>query len=808
MFIKIERIIACKIGLLCSISTVFGQMDEKNTNGSILTNHPVFVQNQGQVVDQFKNPRKDVLYSGSINNTVFHLKNNGISYQFVKPDFNPNASDIISKDGQPVNHKIPVYRLDMNWLNVNNNAAVTALKPVNNPSDFPLTKDPKSKAYAELYYTNIYSGIDLHYYESEGHLKYDFEVKPFADYRQIIFEILGAEELKLQKDGSILIQTPFGSIVEEAPVVYQKNEILNSKWKLEGNHLSFELENYDPNFPCLIDPIVREWGTYYGGNGWDASSSVLVDAANNVLLCGRSASSSSLSIATSGAHQDSIAGDFDAFIAKFDEDGTRLWGTYVGGPGVDYGNDITVDGDGNIYLVGSTNNNDNSALTTPGCHQSTYGGGTYDVLLSKFTSSGQLIWSTLYGGDGWDAGFSCQTDTDGNVYLTGQSSSTNLLTPGGFQQTFDGGLADAFIAKFNTSGTFLWGTYYGGADYDLSKSCDIDLNGNIYIAGYSSSDGTEIATPASHQPTRGGLSDAFLAKFSPTGTRIWGTFYGGAGYEDGGYGFEGYSCVCDALGNIYLGGVTESSEPNVIATSTGHQPIFGGIQDAFLAKFSSNGARMWGTYYGGSGVSQGYSCSIDQNQNIYLAGMAASDQGSAIATSGAFKTSCEAYDNFLVGFNPNGQRLWGTFYGGQSYENSGYCATDNLGNIYLSGSTDMYSSQFQIVSPNGHQTLCHQFQDAYLVKLSIEGTAAVNEIDPLDFTVYPNPVKDFLQISNPSGQEAASIKIYSILGELVMQTDLEAQSAPINLSHLTKGMYILNFETNNQTIGTAKVVKE
>ncbi len=458
MSINSKCIIASKFLLFCSISTVFGQVNKKHTE-SIPTNQVIFVKNHGQVLDQNKNPRKDVLYSGNMNKVVFHLKNKGISYQFIQPDFDQSTSDIIPKNGHSLSSKTPVYRLDMNWLNVNENAIVTALKPLSDISGLSGNTNSES-AYGELVYSEIYPGINLHYYESEGNLKYDFEMKPFADYRLIGFEIAGAEEIKLQKDGSVLIKTPFGSIEEQAPIVYQNNEILPSKWKLEGNRLSFELSGYDPKFPCIIDPIVREWGTYYGGNGWDASSKVVVDAGNNVLLCGRSNSSSSLSIATSGAHQDSIAGDFDAFITKFDQNGTRLWATYFGGPGVDYGNDITVDAAGNIYLVGSASNNDNLTLTTPGCHQSTYGGGQYDVILAKFTSTGQLIWATLYGGDGWDAGFSCQTDNNGNVYITGQSNSTNLATPGGFQQSFDGGIADAFIAKFTGSGTLLWGTFF------------------------------------------------------------------------------------------------------------------------------------------------------------------------------------------------------------------------------------------------------------------------------------------------------------------------------------------------------------
>jgi hypothetical protein len=94
--------------------------------------------------------------------------------------------------------------------------------------------------------------------------------------------------------------------------------------------------------------------------------------------------------------------------------------------------------------------------------------------------------------------------------------------------------------------------------------------------------------------------------------RLWGTYYGGS---DSDY---GYSCTTDATGNVYLAGMTQST--NAIATSGAHQTTHGGIDDAFIAKFDSSGAILWGTYYGGSNADWGLSCTTDATENVYLAG--------------------------------------------------------------------------------------------------------------------------------------------------------------------------------------------
>ena len=140
-----------------------------------------------------------------------------------------------------------------------------------------------------------------------------------------------------------------------------------------------------------------------------------------------------------------------------------------------------------------------------------------------------------------------------------------------------------------------WGTYYGGATYDIGTSSSTDASNNVYLTGNSEANsGTVIATSGSHQSILGGNRDAYLVKFNSGGIRQWGTYYGGVGFE------LANSCATDASGNVYMLGITQSSVGTVIASPGSHQSTYGGgaasSADAFLVKFNSNGIRQWGTY--------------------------------------------------------------------------------------------------------------------------------------------------------------------------------------------------------------------
>jgi Secretion system C-terminal sorting domain/Beta-propeller repeat len=280
-----------------------------------------------------------------------------------------------------------------------------------------------------------------------------------------------------------------------------------------GGHQNIIAGNGDAFLVKFNTSGVRQWATYYGGSDGDDGSSCVVDATGNIYLAGDTKSNTN--IASQGhQNQNTTIQSFygDAFLVKFNTSGVRQWATYYGGNDDDSGTSCAVDATGNVYLTGNTNSNTNIAS---GGHQNTRMD-SYDAFLVKFNTSGTRQWATYYGGNDIDLGFSCATDAAGNVYLVGDTYSKSNITYRGYQNTFGGGFDDAFLVKFDASGTRQWATYYGGSEDDIGSSCAIDAAGNVYIAGYTKSS-SNIAY-AGHKNTYAGNTDAFLAKLTSLAT--------------------------------------------------------------------------------------------------------------------------------------------------------------------------------------------------------------------------------------------------------------------------------------------------
>lgn len=314
------------------------------------------------------------------------------------------------------------------------------------------------------------------------------------------------------------------------------------------------------------------WCTYYGGYSNEYGYAVDCDKQNNVYLCG--ATSSGNNIATTGTHQAFQFGGYQAFLVKFNSAGVRQWGTYFGGTSDDYGYAVCVDGASNIYIAGRATSSD--YISSTGAFQTAFAGGANDGFLAKFNSlDGNTYWSTYYGDAGDDQllGVACH---DNLVYICGQTDgTTSIATALANQSTFGGGVADGFLVQFDSAGARQWATYYGGGSDDYATAVSCDASGNAYLAGYTNSS-NNIASATTYQASPGGGLDAFLAKFTSSGTRSWGTYYGGSGDDRA----NGVSCLLD---NIYLCGYTGST--SAIATNAAHQTSLGSDPDGFLAKF-------------------------------------------------------------------------------------------------------------------------------------------------------------------------------------------------------------------------------
>lgn len=690
--------------LLSLFSTqLFSQIEEKLNDKK---NEVSLEENKGQMKDQNWKSRQDVLYSGSSEGMNFFIRNSGISYQLSRVESWKEEEEMLhtslgSDDKKRhVPDQIGTYRVDAEWINANQDFSINqgiALEGYNNYYNVPEGVEPALfvKKYESLTLKNVWNGVDIHYYGNGGFLETDYIVVPGADYKQIQIDIKGAV-LSKDDQGNLIIKTPFGEIREGQLKVYQNNVLIEAYWKIEGNRVSFDIPKYNPDLGMRIDPLTRIWGTYYGGATWGSGLDIKTDNYDNVFMSG--VTNSSFGIATQGSYQGVINGSCDAYLVKFNDIGTRIWATYCGGNREDYGRGIGVDASSNIFLTGSTRSSYNIA-TSPS-HQTVLGDTTGgDAFLIKFNQFGIRQWGTYFGGSFNDYAFDVTCDSSNQVIIVGQTSSYNGISTIGSHQSNFGGTAysSGFITKFNTTGNVLWSSYYGGASGCGESIDDVctDQNNNIYFIGEGGSN-TLISTIGCHQYIAGGGTDVFLVKFNPFGVRQWGTYLAGSGTD------IARGICLDSSEGIYITGSTSSS--NNMATVGAFQTVCVS-QDVFIAKFNNSGIRIWSTYLGGTNSQEcGTALNCDNSNNIYITGF--TNGSSSISTIGSFQPIYAGglFDCFLVKFNSIGARIWGTYYGGQTWDDPESISIDNSNSIYICGSTD---------SPTGIATI-GSYQDNYI----------------------------------------------------------------------------------------------
>ena len=701
----------------------------KSIGQNLRTGAVSFTENKGQISDQNNKARPDVLFGGVAGNMVFHLRNDGISYQLSRVDRWKKEDPLLSRgDNDPdkqnkTAEQVTSYRIDIDWLGCNKSAVIETGEALSGYSNYYLEVCKEGvtyvKSYAEIRYKNIYEGIDLLYYEREGQLKYDYIVKPQTDYKQIRLLIKGAEGISLLTDGSVSIKTPLGEIIEGKPVVFQENKEIKAQWKQSGDTLWLELGTYDPNKALRIDPIIRLWGTYYTYEGSNHGADLSVDNLGYIYTVGATASTAGSIIATVGAYQTVFAGGLsDALIVKFDGSGIRQWATYYGGSATDGAQTCTHDGLGFLYVCGSTTSS-GSVMATPGAHQASFGGGPSDGFVAKFSSSGLRIWSTIYGGNQEEHIRDCTLDPAGNLYFYGYTTSTNnIASAGAFQPTFAlhtptfaAHPYDVFLVKFTNNGVRLWGTYYGGLNNEWDGKVATDNSGNVYFCCRTENYFAVInlATPGTHQPTPPGAQDVVLVKFSGAGVRLWATYYGTAAFD------ESPRCTTDPFGNVYLVANTMSTG-TAVATPGAHQTIHTGLgNDIFLAKFNSAGVRQWSTLYGGAGGDFVRDVTTDVIGNVYLLGFTNCSLSAVYSTPGSHQTIYGGgWDSHMAKFDANGVRQWATYYGGNDSDQFNQMEV-KPGAVYACGSAQSHSG---VATPGAHQSTLGGAGDFCLVKFS------------------------------------------------------------------------------------------
>jgi hypothetical protein len=514
--------------------------------------------------------------------------------------------------------------------------------------------------YGQVEYQNLYPGVDLVFYGNQRQLEYDYVVAPGADPGVIKQAIDSVESMTIDGQGNLVLHTSAGDVMEDAPVVYQESGGIRQ---------------------VVSGQFVLE------GNGQVGFALGAYDHSQPLVI-----------------------------------DPVLSYSTYLGGSSYDQGTGIAVDAAGDAYVVGNTASTD--FPTTAGAFQTSYGGGSFDAVVTELNPTGTaLVYSTYLGGTNLDDGWGIAVDAAGDAYVVGNTASTDFpTTAGAFQTSYGGGDYDAFVAKLNPTGTALvYSTYLGGSGYDYGTGITVDAVGDAYVTGFTFS--TDFPTTIDAiQTSYRGAGSAFVAKLNPMGTAlVYSTYLGGSD------GSEGSAIAVDAAGDTYVTGETSSSDfpttPGAFHTS------LEGNDDAFVTELNPTGtALVYSTLLGGSGGDYGDGIAVDAAGDAYVTGRTYSTDFPT--TPGAFQTFFGGYqfDGFVAKLNPTGTALvYSTYLGNAAPAVEITCsgiAVDAAGNAYVTGSTFPYY---------GFPTTAGAFQtsygggslDAFMTELNPTGTTLV-----------------------------------------------------------------------------------
>jgi hypothetical protein len=311
--------------------------------------------------------------------------------------------------------------------------------------------------------------------------------------------------------------------------------------------------------------------------------------------------------------------------------------------------------------------------------------GTDNPIVLRLDPTGTtLIFSTYIGGSGDDFGDAIALDSQGNVYLAGGTSSPDFPTSAGAYQTQLRGNSDCFVVMFDSQGNGIFSTFIGGGSDNEAFGIAVDAQGNSYITGETDSDSYPQVNPPFQHSRHGGI-DAFVTELSADGSQlIYSTFAGGSGTDSGG------GIAVDPAGNAFIVGTTTSSD--FPTTSGSYQSGFsGGSSDIFVQGYTVNGRNLqFSTFLGSHGTDEGNAIALDSADNVYVTGDSNSDQYPV--TSGAVQPNRKAgFDIVLSILDPTGSQLrYSTFLGGSGDDFGMGVATDPFGNAYLTGSTSSF----------------------------------------------------------------------------------------------------------------------
>lgn len=541
-------------------------------------------------------------------------------------------------------------------------------------------------------------------------------------------------------------------------------------------------------FSWLATAQTFDWGKSFGGLSEDTVRNMIVDSQGNCYITGYFARTA---IFQEGENPISLStsedfGYSDIYVAKINALGEVLWAKSFGGPDHDYGNSITLDAQGNIFVTGIFTQ---TAMFNPdGEGGELTSNGFQDLFILKLDQDGNFIWVKGFGSENYEESTSVSTDASGNVYLAGYFFSSIDFDPSDNEYIMNvtSDSANGFIMKMNPEGEFEWAKQIGASGASYSKSIKVVQNGEIYVLG-------EFTGVTDLNPD---TDDEFLVE--STGKDIYLLHLDASGNFLNAYtsavlnesdNAEISRFAIDALGNLfiignYVGTVNFDPLQNESDFTLSTNGFF---YNSFVLKINPQGMPIWIKKITGSDMTLVYDIALSAQNDILVSGyFAGSAEFDAINIA---HQSTNYMDSFLAKMNANGEFQTAYSFAGTGGADSHEIELGPENSIYLSSAyhetVDLDPFEGELTATAGYDG----FANIYLIKLT-EEVLGLHENHTSNAVIYPNPAGNFVQISGKENFAGQGFQLYDVTGRQVLKGSFDHQQK-ITLNDISKGSYIL-----------------
>jgi len=600
---------------------------------------------------------------------------------------------------------VNLHSFRMTFVGANPNALVSAVGARPYYTNYYLGNDPAKwssnvASYTEVFYSGLYSGVNLTAYSVNDQFKYDFIVAPNADPSQIQMRFDHTDGLLIQNN-TLIIKLSTGDIVEQVPYTYQV--INNVKYPVaceyvlsaDGKTVSFRFPNgYNQNYPLTIDPVLVA-ATYSGAPSSTTTYGhcATYDPSGNIYTGGECFNAGYPTQA--GSYQTSFGGSVDIAVAKLDPNGSNLlWSTYLGGSGREIPNSLFAVASGELYVLGATQST--NYPVSAGCFDPTHNGTSGaddDIVVTHVNANGTaLIGSTYVGGSandggGWGMPWNMNghdgmrgeivVDGSGNAWVASFTESSNFPTSAGTYDGTLGGTWDGVVFRLTPNcATLAWSTYLGGSSGDGAYALRVNPAGEVFTTGVTCSNDFPTTAGTYDGTYNGGTSDGFVTRFNAAGNTVVSSTYYGSSAEE-----ISYFMDMDASGSPYIYGC-----------STGNMPVTPGVYSNagsgnFIAKFdpflfSLSFATVFGS--GAASYLEPEAFMVDSCENIYCSGFNSQSTYPVTMSTALYPTQASAGGGscYFIVLSKNALSLsYGSFYFGWHVD-GGTSRFDPSGAIY------------------------------------------------------------------------------------------------------------------------------